>query len=59
MPDCCILYRGHNGKVGAIKDGPEGEYVATFPSRGVALALIVTHPLLRAVIWQIVELDEL
>lgn len=57
--ECVILFRNQAGIVGCIDDGGNEGNIAVFPNRDAALALTRTHLLLRHVVWQIVELDDL
>lgn len=58
MIECVILYRNINGAVGFIHKEDSDE-IHVFASRDEALALALEHSFLQAVIYQIVELDEL
>lgn len=56
--DHCILYRTHGGYVQAILE-EDGEGMAIFPDLDAAVAAVEKFPLLQAVPYQIVCLDEL
>lgn len=56
--DHCILYRTHRGTVEAILT-EDGFNMAIFPDLDAAVAAIDRFPLLQAVPYQIVCLDEL
>ncbi len=56
--DHCILYRTHGGTVNVILTD-DGLDIAVFPDLDAAVAAIDKFPLLEAVPYQIVCLDEL
>ena len=59
MNECVILWRNpQTGRVGFISDD-SGSEIAVFPTRDHAIELAREHTILRAFLYQIVELEEL